>query len=451
MLNTEKRKRIIIVGAGFGGLRAVEKLKKHPVDITLIDRTNHHLFQPLLYQVATAALAPGEIATPIRTIFKKDRKVTVLMGTVTSIDKEHNVVCVDDEQELAFDYLILAPGARHSYFGNDDWEAKAPGLKTLSDALDIRENILLSFERAEREKDEQQRKKFETFVVVGGGPTGVEVAGAIAEIASKAVEEDYHTAEPGLLEIHLVEGRSRILGMYHDDLGKRAIRDLEGMGVTVWLNSMVTSIDDDGVDVKVAGEETNQRIETANVIWAAGNAASPLLKTLNVPLEKDGRMHVEQDLAVTGYPSIFVIGDAARHVDSNGRETPGIAPGAIQQGTHAAENIIADLNGESRKNFSYLDKGKMATIGRAKAVAEIGGKKFSGFLAWFLWSAVHVFFLIGFRNRFRVMAEWLWYYVTFRGGSQLITRHKIDKPYHGRNSSQNSSRKKKKSRELSVT
>ncbi|MDG5766809.1 NAD(P)/FAD-dependent oxidoreductase [Balneolales bacterium ANBcel1] len=433
--NKAYEKKIVIVGAGFGGLKAAHKLKRYPVDITVIDKTNHHLFQPLLYQVATAALAPGDIAIPARTIFKNDRNVSVLMGEVTTVDKERRVVCIDENRELPFDYLILAPGARHSYFGNEHWEERAPGLKTLSDALDIRESILLSFEKAEREQDAEERKKFETFVVVGGGPTGVEVAGAIAEIASRAVREDYKNADPELLEIHLIEGQSRILGMYDDRLGERAIRDLEKMGVTVWLNSMLTDIDDDGVTIQISGEEEQRTIRTENVIWAAGNAASPLLRTLDIPLENDGRLHVNQDLSVPGHDRIFVIGDAAKHVNDNGRMTPAIAPGAIQQGDHAAGNIIRDLKGKARTPFSYFDKGSMATIGRAKAVAEIGGQKFTGFFAWLLWSVVHVFFLIGFRNRFRVMAEWVWYYLTFRGGSQLITRKRISPPERERDES----------------
>lgn len=421
-----KRKHVIVVGAGFGGLKTVQTLKKHDLDVTLIDRTNHHLFQPLLYQVAVSALAPGDIAVPVRTIFNRDKNVTVLMGEVIKIDRNEKKIVLENNQEISFDYLVLAPGARHSYFGNDEWENRAPGLKTLSDALDIRESILLSFEKAERAGDPEVRRIHETFVVAGGGPTGVEMAGAITEIASKAIRDDYRRADLRLLKVILVEGQSRLLGTYPPALSERARKDLEKMGVTVYLNTMVTDISRDGVTImqKQAGQSNPKKsfIPTRNIIWAAGNAASPLLETLDLPLEKDGRLRVEPDLSVAGHPSIFVIGDAALHMDERGFATPAIAPGAIQQGEHAAKSILSDINGSNRKAFAYFDKGSMATIGRAKAVAQIGRFGFGGFMAWLLWSVIHVIYLIRFRNRFRVMAEWIWYYISFRGSSTLITR-----------------------------
>ncbi len=431
----KNQKHIIIVGAGFGGLKAAQKLKKKNVEITLIDKTNHHLFQPLLYQVATAALAPGDIAIPARSIFNKDDNVHVLMGEVIKVDKSGRSVHLENGQVLTYDYLILAPGIRHSYFSNEEWEEYAPGLKTLSDALNIRERILMAFEKAEREPDPEKRKRYITFVVVGGGPTGVELAGSIAEISTKTMRKDYENVDLDLLEIILVEGQSRILNTYHETLAGSALRDLEKMGVTVLLNTMVTGINEEGVSVQINQESSDKNSSTRNssrfiqadtVIWAAGNAASPLLRTLEVPLENDGRLNVEPDLTVPGHPEIFVIGDASKHVDEQGQATPAMAPGAIQQGEHAAKNIVAAMRGETHKPFRYFDKGKMATIGRARAIAEIRNRRFSGFFAWMLWSLVHILFLIGFRNRFRVMAEWLWYYLTFRGGSRLITRGTMD-------------------------
>ena len=474
------RKHVVVVGAGFGGLRTVQKLCKQPVEITLIDKTNHHLFQPLLYQVATSALAPGDIAVPARAIFKHNKNVHVRMGEVVNVDKDAKQIHLENGQSFSYDYLILAPGTRHSYFGNDSWEKFAPGLKTLSDALEIRERILMSFEKAEREPDPEKRKRHETFVVVGGGPTGVELAGTIAEISTKTMREDYEHVDLDLLEIILVEGQSRILSTYDESLSQKAARDLEKIGVKVMLNTMVTDVNEDGVRVKIRGDnvrgdnvkgdnirddnirddnirgdnikgdnvkgqsttggnlpgDTSRNghisgtkevfIESGTVIWGAGNAASPLLETLNVPLEKDGRLRVDADLSLPGHPEVFVIGDAARQVNPGGSETPAIAPGAIQHGDHVARVIRSDMAGKERPVFEYFDKGSMATIGRARAIAQIRDWKFSGVFAWLLWSLVHIFFLIGFRNRFRVMAEWLWFYLTFRGGSRLITRKRMD-------------------------
>lgn len=430
-----QHKHVVVVGAGFGGLRVVQKLCKQPIEITLIDKTNHHLFQPLLYQVATAALAPGDIAVPARAIFKRSKNVHVLMGEVVFVDKDQKQIHLENGERRSFDYLILAPGISHSYFGNDAWEKFAPGLKTLADALEIRERILMSFEKAEREPDPKKRKRYETFVIVGGGPTGVEVAGTIAEISARTMREDYENVNLDLLEIILVEGLPHILTAYDESLSRKAVRDLEKMGVKVMRNSMVTDVNEDGVRIKVRehtvgnGQSSGTKemfIEAGTVIWAAGNAASPLLETLNVPLEKDGRLRVDADLSVPGHPEIFVIGDAARQVNPNGKETPGIAPGAIQHGDHVARVIRADMAEKERPVFKYFDKGSMATIGRARAIAQIRNWRFSGFFAWVLWSLVHIFFLIGFRNRFRVMAEWFWYYLTFRGGSRLITRKRME-------------------------
>jgi NADH:ubiquinone reductase (H+-translocating) len=425
----QNRKHIVVVGAGFGGLKTVRKLCRHPVEITLVDKTNHHLFQPLLYQVATSALAPGDIAIPARAIFKRRNNVHVLMGEVTRVDTAGKQIHLENGQTVAYDYLVLAPGTSHSYFGNDNWEEHAPGLKTLSDALDIRERILLAYEKAERETDPAKRKRHETFVVVGGGPTGVELAGTLAEISTKTMSEDYENVDLDLLEIILVEGQPCILNTYHASLGEKAVRDLEKLGVKVMRNSMVTDIEQAGVHIRVSDADGNDTqelfIETDTVIWAAGNAASPLLETLDIPLEKDGRVCVDPDLSVPGHPEVFVIGDAARQINPNGKETPAMAPGALQHGEYVARTIVADLNGKERRPFEYFDKGSMATIGRARAIAQIRNWRFSGFFAWLLWSLVHILFLIGYRNRFRVMAEWFWFYITFRGGSRLITRSQM--------------------------
>lgn len=410
------RKHIVIVGGGFGGINAARELKKADVDITVIDRTNHHLFQPLLYQVATAALSPGDIAVPIRSVLRKKPGLKIIHGTVNDINKYENYVELEDGEQISFDYLILAPGARYNYFGNDHWQDHAPGLKTIRNALDIRENILLSLEKADRINDPGLREPYLTFVIIGGGPTGVEMAGAIAEIAKHSMMADYDTFSPNETRIFLVEAGPKILSGYPDSLSERAARKLEDMGVRVLTNTAVTNIENNRVWFK------DGSIETPNIIWAAGVAASPVLNKLQTRQDKSRRVKVNDDLSITDHPNIFVIGDAAHLPDNDGYPLPAVAPVAIQQGRFCGKMIRREIEaGETRKPFHYVDKGNMATIGRAKAVADIRGLKFSGFFAWVLWSVVHIFFLIGFRNRFRVFVEWMWHYITFKRGVRLIT------------------------------
>jgi NADH dehydrogenase len=408
------RKHVVIIGGGFGGLTAAKTLVNGDVDITIIDKTNHHLFQPLLYQVATAALSPGDIAKSIRAVFTDRSNVKVIMGEVISIDRNRKTVILEDS-EIVFDCLIIAIGSSHSYFGHEDWEIYAPGLKTLNDALNIREKILLSLEKAEKLNDEELAKKYLTFVIVGGGPTGVEMAGAIAEIVKKALLKDFRNINAEKTKVYLLEGLTKVLQLYPDELSEHAKKDLEEMGVEVILNKMVTNINDKGVQVG------DMFIETTNVIWAAGNKVSPLLKSLNTELDRAGRVIVKKDLSIKDDSNIFIVGDAAAITNENGKLLPGIAPVAIQEGRYAANTILEGKEPEFREPFIYWDKGNMATIGRAKAVAEIRGFKFTGFFAWILWCVIHIFFLISFRNRLRVMAEWAWLYITFRHGIRLIT------------------------------
>jgi len=410
------KKRIVIVGGGFGGITAAKHLKEDSYDVTLIEKTNHHLFQPLLYQVASAALSPGDIAVPIRSIFSGRFNIEIMMSEVQSVNKEESFVQLKD-RNVYFDYLILSPGASHSYFGKDEWEEYAPGLKTLNDALSIREKILRSFEEAEMIERKSFKERFLTFVIVGGGPTGVEMAGAIAEIVRHTVLKDFRNLDPKETKVYLLEAGLKLLPAYSDKLSSIAKKDLENMGVQVLLNTKVTEITEDGVS---AGEEY---IPTNNVIWAAGNQASSLLTSLNEELDRAGRVYVGKDLSLKNYPNIFVIGDAANVTNAKGDLLPGIAPVALQQGKYVAQIIQNDVRGEKRKPFKYFDKGIMATIGKRKAVAKIRKLEFSQGTAWFLWSFVHIFFLITFRNRLRVMAEWSWYYFTSRRGVRLITSH----------------------------
>ncbi len=411
----ETRNRVVIIGGGFGGITAAKELMNKDVDIYLIDRTNYHLFQPLLYQVATAALSPGDIAVPIRSMFHGRKNVKIIMAEVLSIDKQNSFVQLSD-RKISFDYLILSPGSSHSYFGNNKWESWAPGLKSLRDALSIREKILTSLEEAEITDDPEIRKRNLTFVVIGGGPTGVEMAGSIAEIAKQTMMKDFRNIKAEDTEVILVEAASAVLTAYSPPLSSDAREALEKLGVNVMLNTKVTDINEGAVTIG------DKRIETPNIIWAAGNEASPLLKSLDAELDRAGRVVVEPDLTVKGSPNIFVIGDAAHAKDNEGSLLPGIAPVAMQQGKYAAKLILEIMRNGKRKPFEYFDKGMMATIGRAKAVAKIRRLEFSGFFAWFLWSFIHIFFLITFRNRVRVMAEWIWYYFTSRRGVRLITK-----------------------------
>ena len=413
-------KKIIIIGAGFGGLSAAKKLVGGDFQLTIIDKTNHHLFQPLLYQVATAALSPGDIANPIRSVFREQKSVEVLLGEVTSIDTENKTVLFNGSS-IEFDYLIIATGSRHSYFGKDKWEEFAPGLKTVKDALRIREKILLSLEAAEREKDPEKRQKYLNFVIIGGGPTGLELAGAISEIVNQNIIPDFRNITASMTKVYMVEALPKILSTYPDDLSKRALDDLKELDVDVLLNQRVVDINEDGVKVG------DRFIETSNVLWAAGNQVSPLIKTLEVETDKSGRAMVNDDLTIGNYENIFVIGDAAAVKNEDGEYLPGIAPVAMQQGRYVANIISKNLLSSSRIRFKYKDRGMMATIGKAKAVALIKGFKFSGLFAWLLWSVVHVLFLISFRNRLRVMAEWFWYYITNRPGIRLIVKEDSNK------------------------
>lgn len=412
-------KRIVIIGAGFGGLTAAKELAKKDFNITVIDKTNHHLFQPLLYQVATAALSPADIATPIRSIFSKNKNVEVLLGEVKSIDKENRKVIVN-ESEIGYDYLIIATGSRHSYFGKDEWEKYAPGLKTLNDALKIRENILLSLEAAELEKDPDKRQKYLNFVIIGGGPTGVELAGAISEIVNQNIIPDFRNIDASMTKVYMIEALPNILSSYPESLSNRAQEDLKNLQVEIILNEKVTEINENGVRVGT------RFIETKNILWAAGNQTLPLIKTLGTETDKLGRAIVNDSLSLNEENNISVIGDAASVKNEKGEYLPAIAPVAIQQGKFIAKIISEDLVGNQNKKFVYRDRGTMATIGKAKAVAVIKGFQLSGLIAWLAWSFIHVLFLISFRNKLRVMSEWIWHYITNRPGIRLIVKYTQD-------------------------
>ena len=405
--------RVVVVGSGFAGLSAAKALRKAPVVVTVIDRSNHHLFQPLLYQVATAALNPADIAAPIRRILRRQQNTEVLLADVVGIDPAARIVNLADGQ-VPYDFLILAAGATHSYFGHDEWEAHAPGLKSLQDALEIRSRILGAFEVAEREADPEARRAWMTFVVVGAGPTGTELAGTLAEVARHTLGRDFRHIDPASARVILVEGTPHVLPSYDPPLHAKAKAQLERLGVEVRTGAMVTGIDADGVSI---GPE---RIVAKTVLWGAGVAASPIARTLGVPLDRAGRVRVENDLSIPGHPEVFVVGDLAT-VDHKGKPVPGVAPAAMQMGASAADNILRTIQGRSRRPFSYWDKGLLATIGRGAAVADIRGWKFSGYFAWLLWSFVHIVFLIGFRNRVLVMIQWAWSYLTYDRGARLIT------------------------------
>lgn len=408
-------KNVVVVGGGFGGISVVKELKKTSYNVMLVDKRNHHLFQPLLYQVATAALSPGDIAMPIRGIFGKYKNIRTVMDEVVEINKESQTIKLESGDLLDFDYLVLAPGAQYNYFGNDDWAEYAPGLKTIDNALVIREKILVSLEKADQISDKEKRKPYLRYVIVGGGPTGVEMAGAIAEIAKRNMMRDFKSLSSDETEVYLVEALPNILNGYPEHLSKKAQQDLEKMGVNVLLESRVSNIMENGIEID------GRFIETPNMIWAAGVKASPLIQALDCELDKMGRAVVNHNLTIPGSKNIFVIGDAAHAKDEDGNPLPGLAPVALQMGRYVGKLIKTGKHVKDAKPFHYVDKGTMATIGRAKAVAEIRGFTFSGFIAWLVWCFIHIFFLIGFRNRVRVFAEWSWYYITFKRGVRLIT------------------------------
>jgi NADH dehydrogenase len=409
------RPHVVIIGGGFGGVSAARALRAAPVDVTLIDRTNHHVFQPLLYQVATATLAPSDITAPIRWMLRHQRNARVLLAGAERIDPDRRVVVLDDGRGVAYDYLVVATGARHSYFGHDEWEASAPGLKSIDDALEIRRRFLLAFEEAEKAEDPEEQEAWLTFVIVGAGPTGVELAGMLPDIARKALRADFRRVDTARTRVVLLEGSPRVLGTYPEGLSERARRDLEELGVEVRTGTMVTGVDAEGVTIG------SERIRARTVFWAAGNVASPLAGSLGAPLDRAGRVLVEPDLSVPGRSEVFVVGDLAASKREDGSLVPGVAPAANQMGKAAARAIRRALAGEPRPPFRYLDKGNLATIGRAKAIAEFGRVHVTGFAAWLLWLFIHIMYLVGFRNRVSVLLQWAYAYFTYQRGVRLIT------------------------------
>jgi len=416
---------VVIVGGGFGGLDAARAFAHAPVRVTLLDRHNYHLFQPLLYQVATAALSPGDVASPIRWILRHQKNVQVLLAQVERIDPAARVVVIDPSASheptdtmIPYDYLILATGATHAYFGHPEWVNRAPGLKTLDDALEIRRQVLLSFEAAERETDEVAQRRLLTFVIVGAGPTGVELAGALGEIARQALRQDFRSIRPETARILLLEGGPTVLATFPEPLRQKARESLERLGVEVRTNTIVTDVDAEGVRVGT------EQILAQTVIWAAGVAASPVARSLGVPLDRAGRVPVEPTLALSGHPEIFVVGDLSS-LQQDGKPLPGVAQVAKQGGKHAAKNVLRAIQGKPLEPFRYRDHGTLAVIGRGSAVADLGLIKASGFFAWLFWLFLHIFFLIGFRNRVTVMIEWAWSYVTMQRGVRLITGGRV--------------------------
>jgi NADH:ubiquinone reductase (H+-translocating) len=415
MSDRDRRPHVVIVGGGFGGLYAARALAGRPVRVTLLDRRNHHLFQPLLYQVATAALNPSDIATPLRSILRRAANVTVLLAEVEAVDLAARRLVLDGDP-LDYDALVLAAGAGHSYFGHDDWEPLAPSLKTLEDALEIRRRVLVAYEEAEREQDRAEQRALLTSVVIGGGPTGVELAGALAEISRETIARDFRLIDPTKARIVLLEGGPRLLAAFPDPLPARAAAALTRIGVEVRTGATVTRVTPDAV--WIGGEQIRAR----TVLWAAGVAAAPLTRTLGVPLDRAGRVLVERDLSIPGHPEAFAIGDLCALTGDDGHPLPGLAPVALQQGRAAARNVLHRLAGEPTEPFRYHDRGSMATIGRAAAVAVVGRFRLSGLIAWLAWLFVHIAFLIGFRNRFLVLFQWAWAYISWQRGARLITR-----------------------------
>jgi NADH:quinone reductase (non-electrogenic) len=407
--------KVVIIGAGFGGLEAAKALRRAAADVTVIDRHNHHCFQPLLYQVATAALSPADIAWPIRHILRPQRNATVLMEEVQGIDPEKKVLHTQ-YGEITYDYLVIATGATHSYFGHDEWSKFAPGLKRIEDATRIRRSILIAFERAELTEDPDQQRRLLTFVIVGGGATGVEMAGAIADVAGQTLAADFRRIDPRSARIVLIEAGPRLLPTFPPSLSEYALRTLTRSGVEVQTDTLVTKCDANGVDLK------NGRIDAGTVIWAAGVTASPAVRWLNTEADRAGRVKVGPDLSVPGHPEIFVIGDTAAVADSKGQPVPGIAPAAKQMGKYVGKLISARIAGrELQKPFRYMHLGELATIGRRAAVVKFGALELKGFLGWLFWSLAHIYFLIGLRNRFVVAFNWFWDYITFQRGARLIT------------------------------
>jgi NADH dehydrogenase len=414
-MNEPPQPHVVVIGGGFAGLDAARALGRAPVRVTVVDRRNHHVFQPLLYQVATAALSPGDIASPIRWILRRQSNVRVLLAEVTAVDPAAKAVVLDEGERLAYDYLIVAPGATHSYFGHDQWAEHAKGLKTLDDALAMRRRMLLAFEEAERETDPARKRHLLTFVLIGGGPTGVELAGALAEIARHTLRHEFDTIDPESARIVLIEAGPAILHAFPPSLRDSARRALRKLGVEVWENARVTDVQEDAIQV---GDD---RIAAHTILWSAGVAGSPLGASLGAPLDKAGRVAVQPDLSVPGHPEIFVAGDLANYPHQTGAPLPGVAQVAKQEGAHAARNVLALVNGRPTTPFHYRDPGNMATIGRAAAIADFGWLRVSGYLGWLMWLFVHIMFLVGFRNRLSVLIQWATAYLTYQRSVRLIT------------------------------